>query len=59
VDSALQPPSDSAKIVHIDIDPIKERTHLYIPPRKCSEPTAPPPANHARLDTAKLDVAES
>ena len=54
-------PSDSAKIVHIDIDPIKERTPLwYIPAAQVFRADAATALRqiHARLDTLKFDATE-
>lgn len=53
-------PSDSAKIVHIDIDPIKERTPLwYIPAAQVFRADCATALRqlHSKLDKAKLDEA--
>ena len=53
-------PSDGAKIVHIDVDPIKERTPLwYIPAAQVFRADCATALRqiHARLDAMKLDGA--
>ena len=53
-------PSDSAKVVHIDIDPIKERTPMwYIPAAQVFRADCATALRqiHARVDAAKLDAA--
>jgi acetolactate synthase-1/2/3 large subunit len=55
-------PSDTAKIVHIDIDPIKERTPLwYIPAAQVFRADCATALRqiHARLDRVKLNPAEN
>jgi len=53
-------PSDTAKVVHIDIDPIKERTPMwYIPAAQVFRADCATALRqiHARLDAAKIDRA--
>lgn len=54
-------PSDTAKIVHIDVDPIKERTPLwYIPAAQVFRADCATALRqiHARLDKIKFDAKE-
>jgi acetolactate synthase-1/2/3 large subunit len=57
---AINRPSDTAKICHIDVDPIKERTPLwYIPAAQVFRADCATALRqiHARLDSAGIDAA--